>query len=45
MKYQKPEIRLLGDAAVVIQGCLKFRHGGDPEGGIFMLQANYDLDE
>lgn len=45
MKYEKPEIYPLGDAAAVIQGCLKFRHGFDPDGGLFMLQANYDLDE
>ena len=47
MKYLKPEIRLLGEAAGVIQGCLKFPGFIDPDlpDSHFTLTPNYDLDE
>ena len=46
MKYQKPEIRLLGDAAVVIQGCEKIHGGSDFDNTLgFTTLPNYDLDE
>jgi hypothetical protein len=46
MAYRKPEIKILGDAASIIQGGIKMPHGAfDPLDGMPDLFPAYDLDE
>jgi len=46
MRYTKPEINALGDAASIIQNGLRFWSGAfDPAYRLFVLQPAYDLDE